>query len=321
MSPSTVSRAFSRPGRVSAVTTERIRAAASRIGYRTEPVARARALTRTSLIAVVVSDIANPVYFPVIRGAEQAAAEAGLSILVRDSQESAPGERAGIDQLLALVDGVVLAGTRMSDAAVRTIAGRIPVVLLNRVVPGVPAVVTGSEAAMAEAVEHLAGLGHRSISYVAGPPASWADGVRWRSVQESAHRIGLGVHRIGPFTPTVLGGEHAASELLKHRPTAVLAYNDLLAIGLLRGLSRAGVGVPAEISVVGWDNIFGSDFCAPPLTTVSAPLRALGTVAVQRLAGLIAGAESSAAETPTRLPAQLVIRESTAPPRRGPGPA
>jgi LacI family transcriptional regulator len=96
----------------------------------------------------------------------------------------------------------------------------------------------------------------------------------------------------------------------------VIAYNDLLAIGVLRGLAGAGVAVPADTSVVGFDNIFGSDFCTPSLTTVAAPLHALGATAVRQLVAQINGAPPHTA-APGVLPAQLVVRESTAaPPRR-----
>jgi LacI family transcriptional regulator, repressor for deo operon, udp, cdd, tsx, nupC, and nupG len=317
VSPSTVSRAFSRPGRVSPATAERIKAAAERLGYRTNPIARALVAGRTAMIAVVVSDITNPVYFPVIRGAEQEASAAGFSMLLCDTRESARTERADIDRALPIVEGLVLASSRMSDATIRTIAGRTPLVVLNRAVPAVPSVVTDNARGMRRAVEHLGELGHTAITYVAGPEASWANGIRWRAVQEGAHELELRARRIGPFSPTVLGGLAAASELMNNPSTAVIAYNDLLAIGVLRGLARAGVAVPAQISVVGFDNIFGSDFCTPSLTTVAAPLHALGATAVKQVLAQIRGGRPHPAEAGV-LPAQLMVRESTAPPPPGP---
>jgi LacI family transcriptional regulator, repressor for deo operon, udp, cdd, tsx, nupC, and nupG len=317
VSPSTVSRAFSRPGRVSPATAERIKAAAERLGYRTNPIARALVAGRTAMIAVVVSDITNPVYFPVIRGAEQEASAAGFSMLLCDTRESARTERADIDRTLPIVEGLVLASSRMSDATIRTIAGRTPLVVLNRAVPAVPSVVTDNPRGMRRAVEHLGELGHTAITYVAGPEASWANGIRWRAVQEGAHELELRARRIGPFSPTVLGGLAAANELMNNPSTAVIAYNDLLAIGVLRGLARAGVVVPAQISVVGFDNIFGSDFCTPSLTTVAAPLHALGATAVKQLLAQINGGRPHPAEAGV-LPAQLMVRESTAPPPRSP---
>jgi DNA-binding LacI/PurR family transcriptional regulator len=320
VSPSTVSRAFSRPGRVSPLTAERIKATAERLGYRTNPIARALVAARTAVIGVVVSDITNPVYFSIIRGAEQAASDAGFSMLLCDTRESARTERADINRALPLVEGLVLASSRMSDATIRTIAARTPVVVLNRAVPAVASVVTDNARGMRRAVEHLGELGHTTITYVAGPQASWANGVRWRAVQEGALELEMRARRTGPYSPTVLGGLSAARDLLAKPTTAVIAYNDLLAIGVLRGLARDGVAVPAQMSVVGFDNSFGSDFCTPSLTTVAAPLHALGATAVQQLVSQIKGAPPHTA-APGVLPAQLVVRESTAPPPRRSDPA
>ncbi len=312
---STVSRAFSRPGRVNPTTAERIREAAERLGYHTNPLARAVTTGRTSMIGLVIPDITNPVYFPVIRGAEAAATEAGFVLLLVDTQESARNEREGIERALPMVDGLLLAGTRMSDASVRVIAQQTPVVVCNRVVTGVPSVVPDNARGIRRAMEHLGSLGHRAITYVAGPEASWADGMRWRAVREAALELDLRAVLAGPFPPTVSGGSSAVASLRRQQPTAVIAYNDLIAIGLLRGLAAEGVRVPADVSVVGFDNIFGSDFCTPALTTVAAPMRALGSEALTHLAAQIAGATPHVSR-PVTLPAKLVVRDSTARPGR-----
>lgn len=267
------------------------------------------------MIGLVVSDITNPVYFPIVRGAQAAAAERDLTMLLTDAQESARKEREGIDRALPVVDGLLLAGSRMSDASVRLVAQQTPLVVCNRAVTGVPSVVTDNPRGVRRAVEHLGELGHSTITYVAGPEASWADGMRWRAVREAALELELRATRVGPFAPTVSGGVSAVESLRRQEPTAVIAYNDLVAIGVLRGLAHAGVRVPQDVSVVGFDNIFGSDFCTPALTTVAAPLRALGTEAVTHLAAQVAGAPPHVAR-PLTLPARLVVRESTAPPRK-----
>lgn len=313
VAPSTVSRAFSRPGRVNQETAARIHAAAKRLGYRTNPLARALPTGKTSMIALVVSDVTNPVYFPIIRGTERTTAKAGFTLLLADAQESGVTEREAIERALPIVEGVVLAGSRLSDAAIRKQAQRVPLVVANRAVSGVPSIVTDNPRGIRRAVEHLGGLGHRSITYVAGPEASWADGMRWLAVREGCHELELRSRRIGPFQPTVAGGVAAAAEIRSHPAAAVIAYNDLLAIGLLRGLAGAGVRVPADVSVVGFDNIFGSDFCTPALTTVASPLHALGTAAVEQILAQLRGRPPRVGE-PAVLPARLVVRQSTAPP-------
>lgn len=316
VAPSTVSRAFSRPGRVNAETAERIRQVAAELGYRTNPLARALPTGRTSLLAIVTADVTNPFFFEIIRGAEAAAAEAGYTMIVVDVQESPEAERRALDRALPLVEGIVLATSRMSDSSIRVAAKQRPTVVLNRVMTDVPSVVTDNARGARRAVEHLAELGHTTLTYAAGPEASWADGMRWRSVREAAYELELRTRRLGPFPPTQAGGLAAAQALRQNPTTAVIAYNDLIAIGLLRGLSRLGARVPQDVSVVGFDNIFGSDFCDPPLTTVAAPLRHLGSYAVTTLLEEMKRRRSGPLR-PALLPAQLVVRASTGPrPRR-----
>jgi LacI family transcriptional regulator len=312
---STVSRAFSRPGRVNADTAERIRAAAVALGYRTNPLARALPTGRTSMIAVIISDITNPFYFELIRGAQAAAAEAGYTMLLADAQESDVFEREALERALPTVEGIVLASSRMSDSAIRMTAKQRPMIVLNRAVADVPSLVTDNPHGARQAAEHLARLGHRSITYVAGPEASWADGIRWRSLRESAAELGLHARRQGPYPPNVAGGEQAAAALGARPPGAVLAYNDQVAIGIIRGLTGRGIAVPEQVSIIGFDNIFAADLVTPRLTTVAAPLHALGSTAVHNLLAIIRGARSRAGE-PMVLPTRLIERASTAPPAR-----
>ncbi|MBD8079386.1 LacI family DNA-binding transcriptional regulator [Cellulosimicrobium arenosum] len=308
---STVSRAFSRPGRVNAETAERIRRIANELGYRTNPLARGLPTGRTALLAIVVADVTNPFFFEIIRGAEKTATDAGYTLLVADAQESDEAERQALDRTLPLVEGVILATSRLSDSSIRVVAKQRPTVVMNRVMTDVPSVLTDNAQGMRSAVEHLAGLGHTSLAYLAGPEASWADGMRWRAFREATRDLGLKARRLGPFAPTLAGGLSAAKTLARHSATAAVAYNDLVAIGAMRGLVRLGVEVPRDMSVVGFDNIFGSDFCSPPLTTVAAPLRHFGAFAMQRLLGQLRPS-SSGSQGPALLPAKLVERGSTA---------
>ena len=311
VAPSTVSRAFSRPGRVNAETAERIRMVAARLGYRTNPPARALSTGRSSMIALVIPDVTNPVYFDITRGAEDAAAEAGYTLLLADFRETGRLEREAIERAVPAVEGLVLAGPRVSDSAIRMAAKQRPTVILNRAMTGLPSVVIDNPRGMRRAAEHLGELGHTAITYLAGPEASWADGMRWRSLREACLELDLQAHRLGPYPPTVDGGLAAVDHLLRQPATAVVAYNDLMAIGLMHGLQRARVPVPREVSVVGFDNIFGSDFCTPALTTVEAPLRALGAAGVRRLLAQL-GESRPRPGRPEVLPVRLVVRASTA---------
>lgn len=322
VAPSTVSRAFSRPGRVKAETAARIHEIAAGLGYRVSPVERSLPTAGTGLLAVVVSDITNPFFFEIIRGIEEAATAAGLVMLLVDADESASGEREAIDRALPMVDAVVLANTRMSDTAIRMVAKQRPTVVMHRPMTDVPSLVIDEPRGMRRAVEHLAEMGHRAVTYVSGPEASWANGMRWRSVREAAYELELEAHRIGPCPPTLEGGRAAVARFATSPTTAVIAYNDLIAIGFMQALQQRGVRVPHDVSVVGNDNIFGSDFCQPTLTTVAAPRRALGAVATRmaidaaqavprRAVRLPAGPREVL--RPVMLPSNLVVRGSTGP--------
>src|SRR4051794_32371109 len=201
VAPSTVSRAFSRPGRVNAATAERVRQVAEELGYRANLLARALSTARSHMLALVVSDVTNPFYSEIVRGAQAEAAERGYTLVLADAQESDRVERAALERALPSVDGVVLGGSRMSDSAIRMIAKQKPVVVLNRVVVDVPSVVPDNPAGVRQAVEPLSARGPSSLTYVAGPEASWADGMRWRSLQDVAAELQLAFRRVGPFPP------------------------------------------------------------------------------------------------------------------------
>ena len=310
VAPSTVSRAFSRPDRVNAETAERIRVVAAELGYRTNPLARAPPTGRTSMIALASSDITNPYYFEIIRGAQAAAAERGYTTLLADSQESMRREREALDRAIPTVDGIVLASTRMSDSAIRMMAKQRPVIVVNRDITDVPSVVTDHPMSVRQAVDHLEELGHRRITYLAGPEAAWANGMRWRSLRTYSAERDLQVHRLGPYPPTVAGGVRAAMDFATHRTTAVIAYNDLVAIGFMKRLTAFGARLPRDVSVVGFDNIFACELVTPGLTTVAPPLRTLGSVAVHNLLALIGGAHATLDQTPL-LPTRLYVRDST----------
>ncbi|QIK71181.1 LacI family transcriptional regulator [Propioniciclava coleopterorum] len=312
VSPSTVSRAFSRPGRVSAQTAERIRQVAEELGYRSREVTRAAAKTTTKVLGLAVADITNPFNFRVIRGCQAAAAEAGFVVTLNDAQESEALEREMLRRSLPLLDGLIIASSRLSDTELRTLAKSLPVVILNRRVSGLHCIVPDMAHGVRKAAEHLLALGHRNITYLAGPEASWADGMRWRAVRESARELGFTEHRVGPFAPTLQGGRGAAEVIAARRLKAVLCFNDLMAIGLMQGLSERGIKVPEQVSVVGFDNIFASALVTPGLTTVAAPLTMLGDSAVRYITATLTGHKSP--ETgPVLVPVRLIVRQSTGP--------
>ena len=314
VAPSTVSRALSKPGRVSFKTAEHVRQIAEQLGYRSGKLERPVSERGTGMLAIIVADIANPVFFGMIRGAERAAVAGGFTMLIIETSESEPTERDAVDRLLPLVDGVILCASRMGDQAIRSVAKRTPVVLLNRAVPEVSSILSDNVHAIKKATEYLAGLGHTSVCYLAGPEASWADGARWRGLREAGLELNLPVRRLGPFLPTIRGGSQAAKQWAEKPTTGVIAYNDLMAIGFMQGVAAAGRVVPTDVSVIGFDNIVDGTLVEPHLTSIASPLVSLGSAAVSHL---LRSRRAEGMETePVLLPARLVVRGSTGPPNR-----
>ncbi len=309
---STVSRAYARPGRVNAETARAVFAAAERIGYRANRITGSLG-RQTGAVALMVSDITNPFYGEIIKGAEEAVRQAGYALLLSDTSETGPVEREVVERTLALVEGIVLASSRMSDSAIRMIAKQKPLVLLNRQISETSCIVADDPRGIRRAAEHLGALGHDTITYLAGPEASWAEGMRWRALREAAQELELRVRRVDPHDdPTMRTGHTAARRIADEGATAVLAYNDALAIGVIKGLRRLGVDVPGDVSVVGFDNVLLAEVVDPALTTVAAPMRKAGALGVGNVLALAAGAKSSG-ETLV-LPVKLVVRESTGAP-------
>ncbi|QKJ21022.1 LacI family DNA-binding transcriptional regulator [Microbacterium hominis] len=306
VSPSTVSRALSKPGRISARTEERIRAAAALVAFRFNPMARALPTGRTHTLAVVVADITNPVVFGIIRGAEKAASDAGYTLVIAESQESGEAEAAAIERLMPGVDGIVLATTRLGDDRIAEIAGRKPIVLINRDVDGVPGILPDVTQGVDALMAHLAELGHRSVAFLSGPAESWISDRRWDAILDAAERLDMAAIEIGPNQPTIEGGRAVARRLLAARVDAVIAFNDLVAIGVIQAATEAGVAVPGGLSVAGFDDIFGSELVTPTLTTVRSQLALAGERAVHDLLAPPA-ADADAALLAT----ELVVRRST----------
>ncbi len=310
---STVSRSFSDPRRVNATTREHVLEVAERLGYRPNPLATALQSGRTATIALLVPDITNPHFFGTIRGAERRASAAGVTFILGYTEESADNERNQIERLARSVDGFVLAASRMPDSTTTELAREHNLALVNREVEGLPSAVFDNGPGSWQIVEHLASLGHRSLVYLSGPHQSWLAGERWRALRSGAEQRGMTATRLGPFPPRVVGGGAAADAALVAKATAIVAHNDLLAIGVLRRLTERGVRVPQEISVVGYDDIFGADFCVPALTTLAGPHEEAGSAAVELLLEKASPSATRAAPRRVTLPSHLVIRDSTGP--------
>ncbi|MBH0118511.1 LacI family transcriptional regulator [Rhodococcus sp. HM1] len=306
---STVSRSFTNPGRVNSSTREHVLEVAAELGYSPNPMARALESGRTNTLALLVPDITNPYFAGVIKGAERAAAAAGRTLVLGDTQESAATEARLLQRLGPAVDGFVLSASRMPDDDLRRAAELNTITLVNRAVRGFSCVVADYDSGTRQIVDHLASFGHRSLIFLGGPPESWSGARRWFGLRAAAQERDMEVRRFGPYSPTLGGGAAAADAAVAAGATAVVCHNDMLALGVLRRLHERRVAVPEDISVVGFDNIFGSDLCTPTLTTLAERTEDAGSRAIEMLGRqTYEGVVEPAASV---LPTQLVVRGST----------
>ncbi len=308
---STVSRALSSPERISPETRELILRAARELGYAAPPPKPAPRTSR-GYVALLVPDITNPFYFDIIRGSQERLRNSGYTQVLIDTEESGSTERASLEQLAQASTGAIVVASRLPDEDLREFSTRIPLVTMNRTIEGVPSISMDTAAVVGQAVEHLASLGHTRICYVSGSERSATNRRRWEACQDAAERLDLEVTRIGPFNPKPDSGAAAADVLWHSGATAGIAFNDMLAIGMLQRFSERGIKVPDEISIIGCDDIFGSDFCSPPLTTISGPTRRVGRELTTLLLAQLDGHDLDRGAV-VDLPVYLKLRGSTGP--------
>jgi len=306
---STVSRAMTNPGRVHHVTRERILRIAAELKYVPSAQARAMSVGRTSSVGLMIADITNPFYFGIIRGTQSQLKGAGLTQLLVDTEESRAIEASTLSRLRNSVDGVVLASSRLTNDELAAAARQMPLVAINRQVNGVASVIIDSATGVSQALEHLVSLGHQRIAFISGPDASWSNQIRWSAATSTAERLGVKLGRVGPFVPQIASGGAAADAVVNDGATACIAFNDLLAIGAMHRFAERGMNVPKDMSIVGCDDIFGADFCNPPLTTITANSEAAGRAAISLLLEEIAQPKSPVSYT--TIPTHLTIRAST----------
>jgi DNA-binding LacI/PurR family transcriptional regulator len=313
VSISTVSRAFSRPELISDDTRKSILAISERLGYRPNRSARGLATGRTSLLAVLLPDIANPFFPPLMRAVEDAAYDKGFSVLLMDTDEHAEREAELLRNLSGQADGVIACSPRSRPEVLNEVAERTPLVLVNRTMQGIASVSCLTREGVRQIVGHLHSLGHRSIVYLAGPQSSWSDRERRDAARRQARKLGMSLELLGPFPATFEGGVIAADAVVASTATAAIAFDDIMAMGVLRRLTERGLTVPSEISVSGCDDIFFAAMVSPSLTSIATPIAEAGRAAVNLLLEEIDGARQEKQQV--TLSGDLVVRGSTGPAR------
>jgi LacI family transcriptional regulator/LacI family repressor for deo operon, udp, cdd, tsx, nupC, and nupG len=229
---------------------------------------------------------------------------------VAGSDEVVEDEERWARAMAAQVDGLLLLSPQMSDGALLALADLTPVVVTNRLLDAIPAVLTDSYEAAGHAVEHLYALGHRRVVYLAGPDG-YSNDVRVRGFRDACKRLGIDPEELGPFHARFSAGVRAADLVLATGGTGVVAFNDEVAVGVLNRLADRGVRVPADLSVVGFDDTLLAEMVTPRLTTVRIPAAAAGAAAVGMLLDVIDGRRPAVRRL--ELHAELVVRASTGP--------
>jgi LacI family transcriptional regulator len=313
VSIATVSRALRDSELVTPATRERIRAVVEELHYTPSRAGRALAEGRHAANGIVFPHLVGPYYAEVVLGYEEVAAELGRSVLILATY-GRPDAAGQVLSLAGRVDGMAIMGRTVPDEVVARIAGGLPVVLLARPpVPGIDAVSTENEATARQLAGHLAGHGYTRVSFLGDPDASPDVAGRYAGLVDGLRAAGLPAPALVPGAFDIEAGQTAAAELLagRARPRAIVCANDELALGVLTAAEEAGLRVPGDLAVTGWDDVMAARFAR--LTTVRQPMRELGATAARWLQERVTERTSRRpAAAPRRevLPTQLVVRGS-----------
>jgi LacI family transcriptional regulator len=317
--PSTVSRVLNprTRGLVSREVAARIEALARALGYSPDPAAAGLRTRRSATIGVLIPDIANPVFPLILRGIEAALAEAGYTAIIANTDNDAARAGAALERLAARrIDGAIIATATRRDALIQRCRDlSLPAVLVNRAADGhkVSAVINDDRAGIFLAVEHLLALGHRKIGHIAGP-----GNISTGQARRAGFLAAIRAHELAPPPLAIAdnygiaAGERACAQLLNTAPhiSAIVAANDLLALGCYDELKRRGRACPREIAVTGFNDMAFADRFDPPLTSVRIPHRLMGEEAARLLLAQIANPRVAKREI--ELQPELVVRGSTA---------
>ncbi|MFG2088429.1 MULTISPECIES: LacI family DNA-binding transcriptional regulator [unclassified Spirillospora] len=326
VSPSTVSRALNSPELVNAETRRRVLECAERLGYQPNRAAQSLVLGRTRNVGLIVPDIANPFFAPFIKGVEAYFRDTEFAVFLADTDEDTATEVRLAEAMVERVDGLILCAPRMSGTRLRAVASKTTVVLAYRTSRSAPSIVSDFQSGMDQAAAHVHALGHRRCAYLSGPANSWSNRQRRKFIGAACAERGIELVDLGPYEPRFTGGFRAADEVLAAGVTAVFAYNDLVALGVLSRLTARGVPVPGKrvpgepdgsegISIVGFDDVPMASMTNPPLTTVAMPVNALSRAAAATMHSMLDPGAPKAPPLPpaAELATRLLIRGTTGP--------
>lgn len=304
VSLATASRAFKDPDRLAAPTRERVQRAAADLGY-TASSAGQRRMT----FAVVVPDAANPVFASLIASMQSQAWSGRHRMMLVNTFEHPEREEEVLQSLRTEVDGVILASPRLAAERIESAIGHLPLVALNAELDFCPSVLLSADTGMRQAFEHLHALGHRSLTFVPGPASAWSTRRRQSLATELAREWDVELTVVGNQAASVNGGLAAAASVASSGSTAVLAYNDLVALGVQAGLRQLGRHCPSDLSIIGIDDLDIAAVAEPGLTSVRVSIPGGGALALNLLTDLVSGKHVPA--EPLLQDSQLIVRGTT----------
>lgn len=312
VSLSTVSRVMNGNMTVDPKMAARVRAAASELNYTANPLARSLVLGKTQTVSVLVPDLANPTFQAILRGLSRAASRSGFHVLIADTNEMSDEERPLAIELRRRTDGIVLCAPRMPGAELSALVQELgPVVVINREPTMDYSVVAADyRHGLTELIQHLYGLGHRRVAYLAGIDASSSNAQRLNAVHEFTHDHPDFLIMEIPCGVGFKEGADVLDHVLEAGVTAVLAFNDLVGMGLMSAAQARKVRVPEDLSIVGFDDIPFAAYTTPPLTTASVPAEELGEEAWLKLGRILTGEHGAES---VNLQPEIKIRGSAGP--------
>lgn len=317
VSHATVSRVMNGNAAVDPGIAARVRAAASELKYQPNPVGRSLALGKTDTIGIVVPDLANPTFQAILRGLSIAASQDGYRVLIADSSEVTSEEAILAGEARRRCDGVVLCAPRMGDAELEELAPTLhPLVLINRttVATNTPSLSVDYGQGIQELAQHLVGLGHRRLAFLSGPEHSASNRQRLVGLEKFRKEHPEIELQMLPGGSNFDSGHESTEAIIASGATGILAFNDLVAMGLLSGLHEHGLRVPEDISVTGFDDIPFAKYTTPPLTTAAVPINELGSLAWRRMREQIQQAGEPTTQAQDEFSPRMEIRKSTAAP-------
>ena len=323
VSIATVSRVVNGISTVSPELTERVWSVIKEVGYMPNSQARTLVSGRSRMLGLVVSEITNPFFPELVQEFEYLAVEQGYEVFIGSTNYDAARTEALIRRMLQRsVDGVAIMTFGVEQELIQKLVDReFPLVFVDQGpdMPNIRVLKVNYAEGIREAVQHLAGLGHRQIAFISGPLHMHSAVARREAFLSAMSELDLAVPHefLVEGTHTMEGGIKASESLLSlaELPTAIVCSNDMTAIGVLHGLDRTSHPVPQDVSVVGFDDIHLAQFMLPPLTTVRMSCKHLAMAAVQALRAGIEPDDPRARQMEWSIPTKLVVRESTLFPR------